>query len=728
MKKALFFPLQVGLCTIVSLLTTGSIVQAQVTSDGTVNTIVTPNENVDEITGGETRGDNLFHSFQDFSVNTGNEASFNNADSISNIFSRVTGGNLSNIDGLIRANDANLFLINPAGILFGAGARLDLGGGSFYGSTADSILFEDGEFSATDLDNPPLLTVNAPIGLGFRDNPAEIVNRSVTENSADEFVGLEVLSGQTLALIGGDVRFETGEATAKGGNIEVGGLSEAGIVSFNGNGSLSFPDDVAKANITLSNAADIDVRGTGGGNITINSQNLDLAAGEFDSSLIRAGITPDSTSAEAQAGNIAINVTENITLDDSRIINQVDSGGVGNSGNISITTGSLEAINGGDIDASTFGQGNAGAVEITATGDLTFDGETSEGFQSGVTSQVNSNAEGDAGGVTISTSNLTLTNGGLVSADTFGQGNAGAVEITATGDLTFDGETSEGFPSGVTSQISPNAVGDAGGVNISTSNLTLTNGGRVAADTLGQGNAAAVEITATGDLTFDGENSGGFPSGVTSLVNSDAEGDAGGVNISTSNLTLTNGGRVAADTLGQGNAAAVEITATGDLTFDGENSGGFPSGVTSLVNSDAEGDAGGVTISTSNLTLTNGGRVDASTLGQGNAAAVEITATGDLTFDGENTEGFPSGVTSQVNPNAVGDAGGVNISTSNLTLTNGGRVAADTLGQGNAAAVEITATGDLTFDGENSEGFPSGVTSGVNTDAVGDAGGCNYLY
>ena len=381
MKKALFFPLQVGLCTIVSLLTTGSIVQAQVTSDGTVNTIVTPNENVDEITGGETRGDNLFHSFQDFSVNTGNEASFNNADSISNIFSRVTGGNLSNIDGLIRANDANLFLINPAGILFGAGARLDLGGGSFYGSTADSILFEDGEFSATDLDNPPLLTVNAPIGLGFRDNPAEIVNRSFAQNSADEFVGLEVLSGQTLALIGGDIRFEAGQATARGGNIEIGGLSEAGIVSFNENGSLSFPDDVAKANITLSNAADIDVRGTGGGNITINSQNLDLTAGEFGSSSIRAGITPDSTSAEAQAGNIAINVTENITLDDSRITNQVDSGGVGNSGNITITTGSLEAINGGDIDASTFGQGNAGAVEITATGDLTFDGEIQKVFR-----------------------------------------------------------------------------------------------------------------------------------------------------------------------------------------------------------------------------------------------------------------------------------------------------------------------------------------------------------
>ena len=146
----------------------GNIAKAQVTPDNTVDTTVNENGNVSEITGGQTEGDNLFHSFEDFSVTTGNEAFFDNAETIENIFSRVTGGNVSNIDGLISANgSANLFLVNPAGIIFGENASLDLGG-SFIGSSADSILFpNDISFSASDTQAEPILTVNAPIGLGF---------------------------------------------------------------------------------------------------------------------------------------------------------------------------------------------------------------------------------------------------------------------------------------------------------------------------------------------------------------------------------------------------------------------------------------------------------------------------------------------------------------------------------------------------------------------------------
>jgi filamentous hemagglutinin family protein len=101
---------------------------AQVTPDGTTSTTVNADGNNFEINDGDRAGGNLFHSFRDFSVRNGGEAFFNNANDIVNIFSRVTGGNISNIDGLLRANGgANLFLINPAGIIFGNNARLDIG-------------------------------------------------------------------------------------------------------------------------------------------------------------------------------------------------------------------------------------------------------------------------------------------------------------------------------------------------------------------------------------------------------------------------------------------------------------------------------------------------------------------------------------------------------------------------------------------------------------------------
>ena len=452
-------------------------------------------------------------------------------------------------------------------------------------------------------------------------------------------------------------------------------MSAAGTVTFNSDGSLSFPEDVAKTDITLNNAAGLDVRGTGGGSITINARNLNLEAGDSGRSGIRAGITADSISADAQAGNIIIDVSGNITLNDSRIVNQVNPGGVGNSGNVIISTASLEATNGGDVDASTLGLGNAGLVEITASDTITIDGENSDGRNnSGATSQVSLGAVGNAGGVTINTGSLTLTNGGRVDASTFGQGNAGAIEITASDTITFDGEDLGGFPSGATSLVTPEAVGDAGGVTINTGSLNLTNGGRVSASTFGQGNAGLVQITASDTITFDGESSEGFLSGATSLVNSEAMGDAGGITITTGSLTLTNGGRVSANTLGQGNAGEVEITASDTITFDGEDLGGIPSGATSLVNSGVVGNAGGVTINTGSLTLTNGGRVSASTFGQGNAGDITVNARESIEISGA-IERFRSGVSANALISS-GNGGDVNVFTSKLNINDDGSIEA----------------------------------------------------
>jgi filamentous hemagglutinin family protein len=154
---------------------------AQITPDATLGTersVVTPNVNIrglpaKHIDGGATRGTNLFHSFSDFNVGEGLRVYFSNPVGIENILTRVTGNNLSTILGTLGVDgSANLFLLNPNGIIFGANAKLDIAG-SFVASTANGVVFDNGfTFSTTNPQAPPLLTINVPLGLQYGSNPS----------------------------------------------------------------------------------------------------------------------------------------------------------------------------------------------------------------------------------------------------------------------------------------------------------------------------------------------------------------------------------------------------------------------------------------------------------------------------------------------------------------------------------------------------------------------------
>jgi filamentous hemagglutinin family protein len=205
----------VGLVLLVSIgFPTASI--AQVVPDNTVGTIVNAAENIFTINNGTRSGNNLFHSFSQFSVPTGGSAIFNNATDVQTIFSRVTGSSSSSIDGLIKANGtASLFLMNPNGIVFGPNATLNIGG-SFTGTTANRIQFTDGvEFSTANAIGTPLLAINVPIGL-------QRGRLSLDHQAGDIHMAgnLAVPAGQSLTLLGKTV-WQQGTLTAPGGTVQV---------------------------------------------------------------------------------------------------------------------------------------------------------------------------------------------------------------------------------------------------------------------------------------------------------------------------------------------------------------------------------------------------------------------------------------------------------------------------------------------------------------------------
>ena len=224
-------------------------VNAQLIPDnslGTESSTVNPSVERDLIERGAIRDNNLFHSFEEFNVNPNQKVYFNNPDNIANILTRVTGNNVSKIFGTLGINgDANLFLINPNGIVFGENAKLDIGG-SFLASTSESIIFDNYNFDAVNPETPPLLTINLPLGIQLGRNPGNIEVQGKGHNltaelpirlplqRSDRSTGLRLNPGNTFGLIGGDVSLSGGVLTAESGRIELAALKQ-GFVGIDNN-------------------------------------------------------------------------------------------------------------------------------------------------------------------------------------------------------------------------------------------------------------------------------------------------------------------------------------------------------------------------------------------------------------------------------------------------------------------------------------------------------------
>lgn len=372
------------------------------------------------ISGGSRSGSNLFHSFRAFSIPENVTVTFTDSGA-ANIFARVS-DEASWIGGTLAVTaEANFFLINPHGITFGSQALL-LSAGSFVASTADSIVFSEGAFSASQKNS--LLTVSAPIGLQFGDRPGAIVNRSQAispddSNVLDEPSGLRVDPGKTLTLVGSFVHLAGGNLTANGGQIVIGSVAAGSEVSLSSDFTVGYEGVSAFGDIQLTGSAIVDASGDGG-QIFMRSQNLTLA----DRSAIfnyNVGLS---------AGTIDLKIDESIYMTGVGILFSPLPGDMNNGADLNIFTKNLTLRGGTVISGGTFGAGHGGNVFINASESVELSG-TSSFSPSLITTATE--GTGTGGNITIHTRQLAVRGGAQLQTVTYGagSGDAGNLEIVA---------------------------------------------------------------------------------------------------------------------------------------------------------------------------------------------------------------------------------------------------------------------------------------------------------
>lgn len=856
---------------------------AQITPDntlGTENSVVTPNLNIrglpaDLIEGGASRGATLFHSFLEFNVGDLQRVYFANPTGIENIFSRVTGTDISDILGTLGVNGgANLFFINPNGIIFGENARLDVAG-SFVASTANSWVFSNGfEFSATNPEAPPLLTINVTPGLQSGGNPQGNIS-----NAGNLTVGKNLtLTGSNLNLQG---RLEAGgnltlqaldtlqvrdSATnpfiaAAGGKLIVQGNQSVDIFALNhpDSGLFSMGDMILRSRNTVGGDAhywsggnfriekldgslgdlfspyDPIIRSLGdvsfdtyfgaslhilaGGSVdigtviisepetgTLGSDFIDERVQLSDGSEIqingsqqptldiRAGVDPAqigspgitginfsdfffpttpvptniTTSANLNVGYISIDLPNGIVF----LTNQYKPNTSLTGGDITITEfGGIDALGiGGDGSAVVFDSrsnitllsssintssntGNAGDITLLAQNSISLtNGAEIESVASGLGNAGNINIKSDSlsldndahlntstlglgngGNLNINTRSLSVTNGAYLTADTYGQGDAGSINIQATDTIFFSGADINGFPTSITSSVAPGAGGNGGNLNITTRSLLVNNGAYLSTGTFGQGDAGSINIQATDTISVSSTDSNGFPSSITSYVALGAEGNGGNLNITTRALSLSDSSYLSAGTLGEGSAGNIQVTATDFVDISGSNSSnGLSSGLFAnsergangaagnitvntgtfrladgaLVNTLSNtGDAGDVTINANTFETVGGGQILTLSRGAGDAGNLTINATDSITIAGSdptfasrfaifspnvvNNQGAASALITDADLGSTGNGGNLFLNTSSLTVTHGAVLSASTYGTGDGGNLLI---------------------------------------
>jgi filamentous hemagglutinin family protein len=692
---------------LIGLVVWPAIAQAQVIADGSLGSVVNQAGAAFNITGGTKVGPNRFHSFTTFNVAAGQAAVFQNDPGVSRILARVTGGGPSAINGLIRSqtSGAHLYLMNPAGIVFGGGAALDVAG-SFTATTADFVRLADGSrFDATPGVNDSTLSAAAPESFGFLSTaPAAI---EVNSNA-----GLAVTGEHGLTLVGGDVTIDGGQLRAADGRIAVTGIAAAGSLPADLDAVIDAATTLAQ--VQLRNGAIVSAQGDGSGRVLIRAGRIVIENPGTDVSV------RGETQAVATPGRIDLQSAGDIDIRDDARVRSVAVGATPG-GDVSLMAlGEIRIV--GNLDAaSDTAVGSAALSDAPRAGDVTVMAPVVQ-LQNDVSlfSLVDDAAAG--GSININANALLLlSNGGtggdvVTSADVGSTGDLGSINIQAQQLLIFGGGLAN-LHSGVgrggdINILAPDIVmsggrifagvfADAtgGNVNVETQRLLMSNGSVIGALSLGDGAAGEVAILSdrvnlTGENTRLGSPAEGFDTSVSGsigvrtkvlriaddasiITNNNRSVPGGQILLEADRLKIDSGGRIAADALADGDGSVVAIQA-GVVTLTG---GGRITSTTQ-----ATGNAGAIGIKADDLRLIGEAFIDASTSASGGGGGV-VVEVDRLLLDGARAQ-----MTAVTREGSTGGGGGLRIEAKRIHVRQGASIGASSFGTGDAGVVAIDTT------------------------------------
>lgn len=683
---------------------------------------------------GEQKGSNLFHSFQSFNLQAQETAIFQGSSNISNIFSRVTGGEASYINGTIKSEiaGANFYFLNPSGIMFGPESSLDISG-SFHASTSHYLSFSNNHTFFSSPLQTSVLTSSPPSAFGFLNDSISPISiegyGEITEpDLSSQSTGLAVKNGQTLSLIGGNIDIAKGSFynsietvyDYSGQAIDINVSQKTGALTAI-NGQINLISIASKGEIYIQEASlDTSFIQSFGSIKVMDKSLLDVTGDSPRGIYIRGGdfVVSDSY------------ITANAT-------------GSGDSGVIDMKADNIMFTNGSRIIINNNGSGNSADIRLIASEQINFSGENNMIESSGIDSLsiITDDNGGDCGSIFMQAENILFSDGATIVGNTYGGGKGSDVTLIANNSIVFQGSNSNNDVSKISLETHSNSVnaGNGGEINIKADSIVFYNGALINCLVFGHGSAGNIYMNGTKQVQFSGNNNDPYqtfmisnlfekelpknPGGVIAFVTPFSNGGNGAdITIEGGDLSLIDSCLLLSCTFGVGDSGNISIRSNGTVFMDDAlapgawwnaciTTGTIPYGPV------FSGDGGDIYIQSKNLLMSGGAAIDCGVVAyygekSGSSGNITIDVSDTIRLSGVNSHGLDANdlnddsntriFAKTVGLNNTSDAGNISIKAGTLVIENGAMISASTNTNTHGGNIDIQVDHDIFISGDSS--------------------------